>query len=77
MFEGSIKNIVVIMFTMTVYFFLMIFMMNMAYTAKMNNSVTNSAAMEQANVDQWGLIPGTLGYNWVRNFTLYQFDKTP
>ena len=77
MIAGSIKNIVVMMFSTALFFFSMIFLMGMAYKAKMNNSISNTAAMEQANVDQWGLIPGNLGYNWERNFTLYQFVNTP
>ena len=39
MIAGSIKNIVVMMFSTALFFFSMIFLMDMAYKAKMNNSI--------------------------------------
>ena len=55
----------------------MIFMMGVANNTHTNNTIQNNAAMQQNLVDQWGLIPGSLGYEFNRNVTIYSFAQAP
>jgi preprotein translocase subunit SecG len=73
MLQGYMKNLVVILFALGTYFFLMVFLMGNAHNLKTHNAVQNMASMQQADVFQWGRIPGSLGYDWKRTFEIYSF----
>ena len=65
---------IICFFILAIMFFLMIFLIGLSKKHVLKNSVDEKVPIQQNEQATWGQIPGTLGYDWTRSYSLYEFN---
>lgn len=60
-----------VLFTIAAMFFMLIFLAGKANENTTQNTIANIAPLQQSQIDRWGMIPGSLNYNYTRTITIY------
>jgi hypothetical protein len=75
MLAKIVKDSVVILFTIGLAMVAIAFLTELSLKDKTNNDTQKKVTVKEDLVDYWGKVPGKLGYNLMRNFTLYNWDR--
>lgn len=71
MLRDLLGNSIVVLITLSAFFFSLIFLLSVADNTKTNNSIENQVPMQQAEQSRWGAIPGDFAYNLIRKVQIY------
>jgi len=64
----------VILFTIAALFFANIFLISVAKNTKTKNAISQQVPLQQSEIDRWGTIPGSLGYEYISTATIYSIE---
>lgn len=71
MLKTYLGQSIVVLFTISAMFFCLIFLIGTADNTKTDNSIMNIVPLQQSEIDRWGQIPGSFGYDFRREVTIY------
>ena len=71
MLKTYLGQSIVVFFTISAMFFCLIFLIGTADNTKTDNSIMNIVPLQQSEIDRWGQIPGSFGYDFRREVTIY------
>lgn len=63
-----------ILFTIAALFFANIFLISVAKNTKTKNAISQQVPLQQSEIDRWGTIPGSLGYEYTSIATIYSIE---
>ena len=75
MFAKIVKDSVVIFITIGLAMVTIAFLTQLTLKDKTNNLSEKKVTVKEDFVEYWGKVPGKLGYDLTRNFTLYSWDR--
>lgn len=71
MFRDYIGHSICFFLTTSFFFFVMTFLIIIVKNTKTDNEVISNVALQQANLPTWSQVPGSLGFQYTRDVTLY------